>query len=124
MNGPLRSRRLMALFAAYVVALQGLLLPLAATAFAAPDFVLCSAARDAGSETGGRDTRDGGCAFGAGCGIPCSAPTLGGPSPALVGILRVAQVINTTLPPAPSAAVRTYVRHRHSPRAPPMFDVA
>jgi hypothetical protein len=72
-----RSRRLVALIAAYVVALQALLLPLTVAAGAVYDASLCItvSAADAPAPTG----HDNGCACAAGCGMQCCAQILGSP---------------------------------------------
>jgi hypothetical protein len=70
----IQSRRLIALLAAYVVALQPLLLPLTVAAHPAFGESLCeSAAADGTPKPAGRDT---GCACAAGCGMQCHAPAL------------------------------------------------
>jgi hypothetical protein len=63
-------RRLIALAAAYVIALQALLLPLSVAAGGAFDFSLCTAvtSADRPSSPAGYDS---GCPCAAGCGMQC-----------------------------------------------------
>ncbi|MFN3657857.1 MAG: hypothetical protein ACK4UO_11435 [Pseudolabrys sp.] len=77
MRTPVRSRRLLALLAAYVVVLQALLLPLSVAAGALTGDEICSAAAaDSGRQSG---SHDGACACAAGCGMQCCAQALGTP---------------------------------------------
>lgn len=111
-----RSRRLIALFAAYVVALQGLLLPLTVAAFAAPENVLCTAAGERSPPTSGHDS---GCVCAAGCGMQCGTLSLADAPSQDVVVLRTAQGV---LVP-PQLAIPSIARPDdgipHSPRAPP-----
>jgi hypothetical protein len=103
------SRRLIALLAAYVVALQALLLPLTVAAGAAFDQGLCVSAASGGapSPTKSPASHDTGCACAAGCGMQCHAPALAGaPSiafvayPLPVSIIAPAQPITAVILPA------------------------
>lgn len=116
MSKPVRSRRLIAVFAAYLVALQGFLLPLTVAAFAAPESVLCTTA----GETSHRPaTDDAGCACAAGCGMQCGTSVLAGPSPQAIIAARTAHRVVAA--PALSALVVSPFSEGipHSPRAPP-----
>ena len=116
MSKPLRSRRVIALLAAYVVALQALLLPLMVAAGAAFDSPLCSATSvETSHQPAGQDT---GCACAAGCGIQCCAQALAGSPPA--EFARLATRFSAIAPQAPvEAAVRPAGRSPQLARAPP-----
>jgi hypothetical protein len=116
MSHTLPSRRIVALIAAYVVALQALLLPLSVVA-GAPDASLCASAASASAQYpgGGHAT---GCPCAAGCGTQCCVTAIAGP-PQTIAIL--APVSIAKLAPAPVAASDARP-DRHSPqlaRAPP-----
>jgi len=112
-----QSRRLVALAAAYVVALQALLLPLSVAAGGAFDSSLCTAAMsvDGSPSPAGHDT---GCPCAAGCGTQCCMQTLAGPPPVMVafGLTRA-----IAMPPAPAIepVIRLADRSPQVPRAPP-----
>ena len=77
-----RSRRLIALLAAYVVALQALLLPLTVAAGATFEASLCTAS----ATTDGAPppaSHDGPCPCAAGCGMHCCAQVLAAPPQAV-----------------------------------------
>jgi hypothetical protein len=116
MSESTRSRRVIALFAAYVVALQALLLPLSV---AAGPFMssLCAAAMSAdGSSTpAGHDS---GCPCAAGCGTHCCAQTVAGPPVGTV-ILDLTSAVARMPPPAIERVIRVAVRSPQVPRAPP-----
>ena len=110
MSRHLRSRRLIALLAAYVVALQALLLPLTVAAGAAFDGSLCAAAASA-SVPAAPVSHDNGCACAAGCGMQCCAQTLAGPpwiaalpDPARIAIAGPLPAIETRLAPTKPTA--------------------
>jgi hypothetical protein len=119
------SRRLTALLAAYVIALQALLLPLTVAAHAAPEEGLCVSAKSGGAprSTTSPDRsparHDSGCACAAGCGMQCHAPALAGaPSIAFAAYpLRVSMA-------APAPPVTAVIRPPHRTplvaRAPPL----
>ncbi len=111
-----RSRRVIALFAAYVVALQALLLPLSVAA--GPfESSLCAAAMSAdGAPTpAGHDS---GCPCAAGCGTHCCTQTLAGPLAGTV-ILALTRAVAMMPVPAIERVIRVAVRSPQVPRAPP-----
>lgn len=116
MSESTRSRRVIALFAAYVVALQALLLPLSV---AAGPFMssLCAAAMSAdGSPTpAGHDS---GCPCAASCGTHCCAQTLASPPGGTV-ILDLTSAVAMIPPSAIERVIRVAVRSPQVPRAPP-----
>lgn len=117
MSKPVRSRRLIVLFAAYVVALQGFLLPLTLAAFATPETVLCTAAGEASRQPAGGDT---GCGCAAGCGTQCCTPSLSAP-PAQAELVPYITGATLVAPPlAVVAAPRAPDHNPHCPRAPPV----
>jgi hypothetical protein len=113
-----RSRQIIALAAAYVVALQALLLPLSLAAGASPDFSLCSAATStAGPQSGGG--HDGsGCPCAAGCGMQCCVHALAGPPQAVI-VLALTSTAWLTPPPAFAQVARPWLRSPQLARAPP-----
>jgi hypothetical protein len=109
------SRSLIALAAAYLVALQALILPLSLPATAAVAGGLCLTAHEGPAPAG----QEQGCPCAAGCGMQCHAPALG-PAPSAAAVptraLRVAAVL------APTRLVQTPAqpsRGRPMPRGPP-----
>lgn len=106
---------MLALFAAYVVAFQALLLPLTVAAFAMPDTGLCISAAGQ-SQPVNHDT---GCGCAAGCGMQCCAQTLLGPSPETVSAFSAASVDVIAPPPLLTASVPPMERGPQAPRAPP-----
>lgn len=116
MSKLVRSRRLIALFAAYVVALQGFLLPLTMAAFAAPESVLCTTAGETNRQPSGPDS---GCACAAGCGTQCCAPSLAPPPVHSDAAIRLTAAAVLAPPLAILIASRAPDRNPHSPRAPP-----
>jgi hypothetical protein len=117
MSKSVRSRRLIALFAAYVVALQGLLLPLTVSALAAPESVVCVTAGDG---THPPLQHDAACPCAGGCGMQCGTPSLAGLLPPGVIIFHAPQVTLIAPPPAIFVAVASGEGIPHSPRAPPV----
>ncbi len=117
MNERFQSRRLVALAAAYVVALQALLLPLSVAAGDAFDSSLCTAATsvDGSPSPAGHDT---GCACAAGCGMQCCVQTLASPPPVTVALGRT-RAIAMTPTPAIAPIIRLAERSPQVPRAPP-----
>jgi hypothetical protein len=114
MSHPFPSRRIVALIAAYVVALQALLLPLSVAP--PPDASLCASASPASPHSG--DGHATGCPCVAGCGTQCCVNAVGGSTPAIV-VLAPAAIARLTPPPVIVSAARP---HLHSPqlaRAPP-----
>lgn len=116
MSRPVRSRRLVALLAAYVVALQALLLPLTVAAFAAPENVLCTAA---GERSHPSSDHDSGCACAAGCGMQCGTLSLADAPSQDVIVLRAAHGFVVLPPLAMPSVAKTDDGIPHSPRAPP-----
>jgi hypothetical protein len=91
-----RSRRFVALFAAYVVALHALILPLSVASAAPFGGSLCASIASSGGTAPGSDPS--GCPCAAGCGMQCCAQgTLGAP-PQIVVAFGTAHAI------APAAA--------------------
>jgi hypothetical protein len=117
MSESARSRRVIALAAAYVVALQALLLPLSVAASGAFDSSLCTAAIsvDGAPAPASHDT---GCPCAAGCEAPCCVQTLAGPPPVTV-VLGLTRAIAMTLGPAIAPVTRLANRRPQVPRAPP-----
>jgi hypothetical protein len=117
MSQPRRSRPFIALAAAYVIALQALLLPLSVAVGGSPFFSLCSAGASVASSQSpaGHPT---GCPCAAGCGMQCCAHALAGPPQALIA-LDLAQVGALLSPPALEPVIRLAVRSPQLARAPP-----
>jgi hypothetical protein len=113
-----RPRQVIALVAAYVVALQALLLPLSLAAAASPDFSLCSAATSTASPQSGAGHGGTGCPCAAGCGMQCCVSVLAGPPQAAI-VLALTSV--TRLAPSPVFAQipRPWLRSPQLARAPP-----
>jgi len=112
-----QSRRLVALAAAYVVALQTLLLPLSLAPGASFKASLCTAAMS----TDGPSlptSRDSNCPCAAGCGMPCCMQMLAGPPQGVLAFgLTRASAITPARPIRP--VVRLDDRSPQLPRAPP-----
>ena len=110
-------RRLVALAAAYVIALQVLLLPLSVAAGSVFDFSLCTAAplADGSPAPGGNDTS---CPCTAGCGMPCCVPVLAVPPPDLAALDQTGAVAMTPAL-ALSPVIRPAARSPQIPRGPP-----
>jgi hypothetical protein len=117
MGGPSHTRRLVALVAAYVVALQALLLPLSVASAPFAGTSLCAAATSGAAIPGG-DQSGGPCA--GGCGMLCCAPAV------LSSATRLAIVLPVVRAVAPSALRYAAVRAASAgdgpqqPRAPPV----
>jgi hypothetical protein len=116
MSETIRSRRIIALIAAYVVALQALLLPLSVAAGSPFNTSLCAAAASANGVSPA--SHDSGCPCAAGCGMQCCAQTFVGPAQIMVtrGVTRAVKVIPA---PALEPVVRLANRGPQIPRAPP-----
>jgi hypothetical protein len=112
-----QSRRLVALTAAYVVALQALLLPLSVAAGGTFNFSLCTAATsvDGSSPPAGHDS---GCPCAAGCGMQCCVHALAAPPPDVVALDLTGAV---AMIPAPviTPVIRLADPSPQIPRAPP-----
>jgi hypothetical protein len=112
-----RFRRLVALVAAYVMALQGLLLPLSVVAYATADAGLCAAAPLHPVPPSGDDGSP--CPCAAGCGMQCCAPVLAAPphagvAPAPWDGERIASL------PVAASVVRPALHGSQHARAPPL----
>lgn len=112
-----RSRRIVALIAAYVVALQALLLPLSVAAGSNFDAVLCVTSSAVNSQHPANG--DTGCACAAGCGMQCCPQALAGPPQigVALGLTRASAML-----PAPvlEPAARPSPKGPQVPRAPPV----
>jgi hypothetical protein len=115
MSKPVRSRRSVALIAAYVVALQALLLPLSVAAGAAFSSSLCAASAEGSQPSGSHAT---GCPCAAGCGTQCCGQALLGP-PQVTVALVLTHTRALTPAPAIESAVRPAAKGPQVPRAPP-----
>ena len=117
MSKSLRCRHVIALAAAYVVALQALLLPLSVAAGSPFHSSLCAAA--AATDGLPQPTgHDGGCPCAAGCGTQCCVQSLAGP-PQVAIILAPTRAIVMTPPRAIEPVIRPADRSPQIPRAPP-----
>lgn len=117
MRKPLRSQRWVALFAAYAMALQALLLPLAVASGSPFVNSLCATSSHGGTQQpAGHQT---GCPCAAGCGMQCHAHGLAG-APALT--LTPALTASYVLAAAPTLAPaeRAFEHRPQIPRAPPV----
>ncbi|MGN6570872.1 MAG: hypothetical protein ACTHLO_05610 [Pseudolabrys sp.] len=112
---PRFSRSLIALAAAYLVALQALILPLSLPADAAAHAGgLCITAPEGSAPAG----QDHGCPCAAGCGMQCHAPALGAGASAHLPVLRL--TIAAVLAPAPlTHPPAPVIRGPQMPRGPP-----
>jgi len=117
MSETIRSRQVIALIAAYVVALQALLLPLSVTAGSPFNTSLCAAATPADGmpSPAGHDS---GCPCAAGCGMQCCEQTFVGPAQIMV-TRGVTRTVTMTPAPAIEQVVRLAGRSPQVPRAPP-----
>lgn len=116
MGDGFRKRRLIALIAAYVVALQALLLPLSVAAAGPFATSLCSSASLDGSQPSG--SHQNGCPCAGGCGMHCCAHAFV-PPPQVVVV--VAEVYSNLAKPAlaPEPISRPFERRPQIPRGPP-----
>ena len=115
MTTPARSRRFVALIAAYVVALQALLLPLSVVTGAAADSSLCTAAASLGAPQPASHHTS--CPCAAGCGMQCCSSALAAPPRAVAVLIRTGVRITP-----PAAIVAVAPPSLHTPqlaRAPP-----
>jgi hypothetical protein len=116
MRKPVRSRRIIALIAAYVVALQALLLPLSVAA--GSPFINSLCVSSSGTTQQKPLNHQTGCACAAGCGMQCSAHGLAGsPQAAVAPALSPGYAMAAG--PALAPTVRTFERGPQIPRAPP-----
>jgi hypothetical protein len=118
MGGIFRSRRWIALIAAYVVALQAVLLPLSALAAGPFDASICSAHATRDRAPLPADSQSG-CPCAAGCGMLCCAHAVLAPEPAIIA--RGAEVFGLAALPRlrPTRVVRAPDWRPQAPRAPP-----
>ena len=109
---------MIALLAAYVVALHALLLPLTVAAGASFDGSLCAAVSSAesGHQPAGHDT---GCACAAGCGMQCGAQALASPPPTALALGQTSFSVIAAAP-AIEAVIRPAHRSPQVARAPPL----
>jgi hypothetical protein len=115
MRKSVRSQPIVALVAAYVVALQALLLPLSVAAEASFASSLCAASAE-GSQPSSSHESGSPCA--AGCGMQCCGQALiGPPQVAIARPLTYARTL--TLAPALAPFVRPAAKSPQIPRAPP-----
>ncbi len=112
-----RSRRIVALAAAYVIGLQALLLPLSVAAGGVFSPVLCAAGASVGSAQSPLG-HDNGCPCAAGCGMQCGAHALAVP-PRTVIAFALAGASKPLPLPAIDAAPRAALRNPQLARAPP-----
>jgi len=117
MSESARSRRVIALAAAYMVALQALLLPLSVEAGGPFESSLCAAVAsvDGSPSPAGHDS---GCPCAAGCGTQCCVQSLAGP-PQVAIILAPRRAIAMTPMRAIEPVIRPADRSPQIPRAPP-----
>ena len=115
MSKPVRTRRIITVAAAYLVALQALLLPLSVAAGSPFAGSLCVSSAGPTQAPVSHDT---GCACAAGCGMQCCAQVLAGSPQASFAVTRTLARIMT---PAPALApvTRPDLRSPQNPRAPP-----
>jgi hypothetical protein len=117
MSESARFRRVIALAAAYVVALQALLLPLSVAAGGPFESSLCAAAApvDHAPSPAGHDS---GCPCAAGCGTQCCVQTFVGPPQVTVAYRHTGRSVIAPLPSI-EAAIRPVIRGPQFPRGPP-----
>ena len=116
MGKPVRSRRIIALIAAYVVALQALLLPLSVAAGSPFTNGLC--ASSAGTTQQKPVSHQTGCPCAAGCGMQCCAQGLAGALQVAI-VPALSQSYALAAAPVLAPAMRAFERRPQIPRAPP-----
>ena len=118
MRETFRFRQVVALFAAYMVALGALLLPLSVAAGASVDVSHCRSVVSVDSSQPPADHATG-CACAAGCGMQCGIHGLAGPPQAAVAYLQIR--VSVLAPPRSIDGVTRRVdRGPQSPRPPPV----
>jgi hypothetical protein len=117
MSKPVRSRRLVALIAAYVVALQALLLPLSVAVGGPLGSSLCAAAASVEGSPSPASHQTG-CSCAAGCGMQCCVKALIGP-PSVAVALALTYTRVTAPAPAFEPIVRAPAKGPQVARAPP-----
>jgi hypothetical protein len=118
MGNSVHARRLIALAAAYVIALQAALLPLSVAAGSPFTASLCAAASsaDGSSAPAGHDS---GCPCAAGCGMQCCAQMLAAPQHGAIALRSTsARAMTAAVPIRP--VIRPADRSPQVPRAPPV----
>jgi len=118
MSKTVRARQISALVAAYVVALQALLLPLSVAAASPFETSLCAAAMSANGAPSPA-SHDTGCPCAAGCAMQCCAQTLAGPAQITI-TCGATRAIALTPAPAIEPVIRLADRSPQIPRAPPV----
>jgi hypothetical protein len=118
MSNPNRARPTIALVAAYVIALQALLLPLSVAVGGAPFFSLCSARTSAASSQSPAGHQDG-CPCAGGCGMQCCVYTLAR-LPQSVTIIGLTQIGLLLAPAALEPVIRPAAQSPQVARAPPV----
>ncbi|MGA2565961.1 MAG: hypothetical protein ABSF41_03945 [Pseudolabrys sp.] len=118
MSKTVRARHIIALVAAYVVALQALLLPLSVAAASPFKTSLCAAAMSANGAPSPA-SHDSGCPCAAGCGMQCCAQTFVGP-PQFTVTRGATRAVSMTRAPAIESVIRLADRTPQIPRAPPV----
>jgi len=117
MSKTARSRRILALAAAYVIGLQALLLPLSVATGGSFSLNLCAAATSVDSRS--LPVRhDTGCLCAAACGAQCFIQTLA-ESPQVIVVLDPARWVVVTPSPAIALVIQPAARNPQIPRAPP-----
>jgi hypothetical protein len=112
-----RTLRIIALCAAYVVALQALLLPMSVALGGPLDLTPCTVSASIGSAHAPANHQTG-CPCAAGCGMQCCVHAFAPPPPQQIAFDLVSSVAPIPLP-ALVPAVRTFVRGPQAARAPP-----
>jgi hypothetical protein len=112
MRQPFQSRRIVALAAAYVVALHASLLPLSLAAGASPGVSLCPAVTSTADPQSGNSHGGSGCPCAAGCGMQCCVPALAGPPKAGI-VLALTSPIRLAPPPT---LIQVSRQRPHSPQ--------
>ena len=117
MRNPARGRPVIALIAAYAVALHGLLWPLALAAGHPLQASLCTEV-SATTGTPAPAGHDNGCSCAAGCGMQCCVQTFVGPPQSIV-VLNLTRAVAMTPAAVFAPVVRLADRSPVVPRAPP-----
>jgi hypothetical protein len=118
MSHPHRARPIIAPVAAYVVALQALLLPLSVALCGAPFFSLCSAGTSVASAQSPAGHQDD-CPCAGGCGMQCCVLTLARP-PQIATIIGLTQIGSLLAPAALEPVIRPAAQSPQVARAPPV----
>ena len=116
MTSVMRPRRIVALLAAYAVALQALLLPLTVAAGAAPAASLCTSVASNGTQSPAGHAI--GCPCAAGCGMQCCVGALAGP-PQIFALVAPSSAGERLTQPAAAPKAFHAQRSPQLARAPP-----